>query len=72
MAYQDNVDAGNQVGTDLTNLEFNPDVAIGYDGNVVITWTETADPNYLLDQGAAVRPLRPCFQSAIRLRCGPG
>ena len=34
----------------LTDLDFAPDVAIGYDGNVVVTWSETADPEYLVNQ----------------------
>lgn len=34
----------------LTNLDFQPDVAMGDDGNVVVTWSETNDPEYLINQ----------------------
>ena len=36
----------------FTNIDYSPDVAIGNDGNVVVTWSETSDPNYLVDNVA--------------------
>jgi hypothetical protein len=38
------------VDTDLTTIAFNPDVAMGSNDDVVVTWTETTDPAYLVDQ----------------------
>ena len=37
----------------LTNIDYLPDVAIGNDGNVVVTWSETADASYLVNSAAA-------------------
>jgi len=39
-------------GGALTNLDYSPDVAIGYDGSVVVTWSETDDANYQQDPTA--------------------
>ena len=47
----------------LTNLDYNPDVAIGYDGNVVVTWSETTDPTYLVNQGAAAEVYARAFNA---------
>ncbi|MGO9109891.1 MAG: Calx-beta domain-containing protein [Thermoguttaceae bacterium] len=47
---------GNSIGSqvmvniDYTNIDFSPDIAIGADGNMVVTWSETADPSYLTQE----------------------
>ena len=38
------------VNNELTDIDFNPNVVMGSDGNVVVTWTQTTNPAYLVDQ----------------------
>ena len=38
------------VNVEKTAIEFSPYVAMGRDGNAVVTWSETQDPSYLINQ----------------------
>ncbi len=38
------------VNFDYTNIDFAPDLAIGPDGNSVVTWSETPDASYLTNE----------------------
>jgi len=56
---------GNTIGSQVTvnfedtYIDFAPDIAIGQDGNMVVVWSETANPSYLLNEP---------FQSAVYAR----
>ena len=38
------------VDNQTQNIDFAPDIALGADGNSVVTWSDTSDPAYLTDQ----------------------
>ncbi|MGA2253720.1 MAG: hypothetical protein ABSG53_03585, partial [Thermoguttaceae bacterium] len=56
---------GNTIGSQVTvnfedtYIDFSPDIAIGADGNMVVTWSETANPSYLVNEP---------FQSVVYVR----
>ena len=58
-----------EVNNETTNIEFNPAVAMGANDDVVVTWSDTNNPSYLINQTAIAtiyaRPSAP-----RRPRCG--
>ena len=42
-----------EVNNEVTNIEYDPDVAMGADDKVVVSWSDTQDPSYLINQNAA-------------------
>ena len=42
-----------EVNNETTNIEYDPDVAMGADDNIVVSWSDTQDPAYLIDQNPA-------------------
>ncbi len=50
-----------QVNNELTSIEIMPDVAMGQDDYVVVTWTHTDDPSFLVNGNALATALARAF-----------